>query len=182
MRPGEWSVVYSVLTADADLVARFGAYDEDFEKDAYMARSSSATLPIPPIIEWGPALGGFYAIAPRMHGEHIDGLDETRMRSPFTRIREHVLLSQASEIASSDAELAPRVTSALLEDILADVPDTLLLDRVRGAEFTTAAEARKRYVDYLATRVRAPRTFVTEAVAAREQVASTPPRALPARR
>jgi len=81
MRPGEWSVVYSVLTADADLVARFGAYDEDFEKDAYAGRYSSPRLPIPPIIEWGPALGGFYAIAPRMHGEHIDGLDEARMRS-----------------------------------------------------------------------------------------------------
>jgi hygromycin-B 4-O-kinase len=80
MRPGEWSVVYSVLTADADLVARFGAYDEDFEKDAYAARYSSTTLPIPPIIEWGRALGGFYAIAQRMHGEHIDGLDEARMR------------------------------------------------------------------------------------------------------
>jgi len=80
MRPGEWSVVYSVRTADADLVARFGAYDEDFEKDAFAARYSSPTLPIPPILEWGPALGGFYAVAPRMKGEHIDGLDETRMR------------------------------------------------------------------------------------------------------
>jgi len=80
MRPGEWSVVYSVVTADADLVARFGAYDEDFEKDAYAARYSSPPLPIPAIIEWGPALGGFYAVAPRMRGQHIDGLDETRMR------------------------------------------------------------------------------------------------------
>ena len=80
MRPGEWSVVYSVLTADADLVARFSAYDEDFEKDAYAARYSSPALPIPPIIEWGPVLGGFYAIAQRIGGEHIDGLDETRMR------------------------------------------------------------------------------------------------------
>ena len=80
MRPGEWSVAYSVRTADADLVARFGAYDEDFEKDAFAARYSSPTLPIPPILEWGPALGGFYAVAPRIKGEHIDGLDETRMR------------------------------------------------------------------------------------------------------
>jgi hygromycin-B 4-O-kinase len=80
MRPGEWSIVYSVVTADADLVARFGAYDEDFEKDAYAARYSSPALPIPPIIDWGPTPGGFYAIAPRMHGEHIDGLDEARMR------------------------------------------------------------------------------------------------------
>lgn len=80
MRPGEWSVVYSVETADAELVARFGEYDEDFEKDAYAARYSSPMLPIPPIIEWGPALDGFYAVAPRMRGEHIDGLDEARMR------------------------------------------------------------------------------------------------------
>jgi hygromycin-B 4-O-kinase len=80
MRPGEWSAAYSVTTADADIVARFGAYDEDFEKDAFATRYSSRTLPIPPILEWGPALGGFYAVAPRMNGEHIDGLDETRMR------------------------------------------------------------------------------------------------------
>jgi hygromycin-B 4-O-kinase len=80
MRPGEWSVAYSVKSADADLVARFSAWEEDFEKDAYAARYSSATLPIPPILEWGPALGGFFAIAPRVNGEHIDGLDEPRMR------------------------------------------------------------------------------------------------------
>jgi hygromycin-B 4-O-kinase len=80
MRPGEWSVVYSVRTADADLVARFGDYDEDFEKDAYAARYSSPTLPIPPIIEWSGPSCTLYAVAPRMRGEHIDGLDETRMR------------------------------------------------------------------------------------------------------
>ena len=80
MRPGEWSAVYSVRTSDADVVARFSAWDEDFEKDAYAARYSSAALPIPPVLEWGPALDGFYAVAPRISGEHIDGLDETRMR------------------------------------------------------------------------------------------------------
>lgn len=80
IRPGEWAVPYRVRTADADLVARFSAYDEDFEKDAYAARYSSRALPIPPIIEWGPALDGFYAVAKRVGGEHIDGLDEARMR------------------------------------------------------------------------------------------------------
>src|SRR5688572_10684747 len=80
MRPGEWSAAYSVKTAVVDLVARFSAYDEDFEKDAYAARYSSPALPIPPIIEWGPALDGFLAVAERVGGEHIDGLDEIRMR------------------------------------------------------------------------------------------------------
>lgn len=81
MRPGEWSTVYSVQTARADLVARFSSYDEDFEKDAFAARWSSVTLPIPRILEWGAALGGFYAMSERVRGDHIDELDEARMRS-----------------------------------------------------------------------------------------------------
>lgn len=80
MRPGEWSAAYSVRTAEADLVARFSAYDEDFEKDAYAARYSSVALPIPPIIERGPAGDGYYAVSARMPGAHIDLLDEAGMR------------------------------------------------------------------------------------------------------
>ena len=81
MRPGEWSTVYSVRTAGSELVARFSKYDEDFEKDAYAARYRSPALPIPPIIEWGPAGDGYYAVAERMPGEHVDLLDERRMRA-----------------------------------------------------------------------------------------------------
>lgn len=80
LRPGEWSVVYAVHTGDADLVARFSAYDEDFEKDAHIARYTSAALPIPPIIEWGPFDDGFFAIAERMPGRHIDELDGAQLQ------------------------------------------------------------------------------------------------------
>lgn len=80
MRPGEWSRVYSVGTADREFVVRFSEYDEDFEKDAFVSRFSSRALPIPPILEWGRASIGFYAISERVAGEHIDTLDETRMR------------------------------------------------------------------------------------------------------
>jgi len=80
MRPGEWSAVYAVHTADADLVARFSAYDEDFKKDAHVARYASAALPIPRIIDWGPCEPGFYAIAERAPGQHIDELDRAQLR------------------------------------------------------------------------------------------------------
>lgn len=81
MRPGAWSAAYAVTTSEADLVVRFSQYDEDFEKDAYAAEHwASPDLPIPRIIEWGPMLGGFYAVAQRMPGERIDGLDEEGMR------------------------------------------------------------------------------------------------------
>src|SRR3982074_3004392 len=63
-RQGEWSAAYAVRTADADLVVRFSRYDEDFEKDAYAARYSSAALPIPAIIECGRPLAGFHGLAP----------------------------------------------------------------------------------------------------------------------
>lgn len=101
MRPGEWSTAYSVKTAGADLVARFSAYDEDFEKDAYATRYSSATLPIPPIIEWGPALGGFYAVARRASGEHIDGLDETRMRRVLPSLFAALDVMRAVDLSSA---------------------------------------------------------------------------------
>lgn len=80
MRPGEWSAAYGVRTRDADLVARFSAFDEDFEKDAYAARYASAALPIPRILESGTAGAGYYAVAPRMPGMHLDTLDEAGMR------------------------------------------------------------------------------------------------------
>lgn len=79
MRPGDWSAVYSVESAGSDLVARFSAYDEDFEKDAQVARYASAALPIPRIIEWGPCDGGFYAVAERVPGEHLDELNEAQL-------------------------------------------------------------------------------------------------------
>lgn len=72
--------MFSVQTAKADLVVRFNVYDEDFEKDAYAVRWTSAALPIPPIIEWGRAIGRFYAVSERAPGEHIDEVEEARMR------------------------------------------------------------------------------------------------------
>jgi len=80
MRPGDWSAVYAVHVAGTDLAARFSAYDEDFEKDDHMSRYASAALPIPRVIEWGPCDSGFYAIAERVPGEHIDALNEAQVR------------------------------------------------------------------------------------------------------
>jgi hypothetical protein len=66
--------------------------------------------------------------------------------------------------------------------VLAQVPDELLLDPVGGREFVSAAAARARYRDYLATRLRPPRDFVAEATRAQGQARREPPRPLSARR
>jgi hypothetical protein len=80
-------------------------------------------------------------------------------RRPFERIREHVLLPGAGSIEAADARLAPQATADVVESIVALLPDAWLAAEAIGGP----VEQRRAYVDYLATRLRAPRRFVTEA-------------------
>jgi hypothetical protein len=109
-------------------------------------------------------------------------VDVERMRSPFPLIKDHVLLSRADDIESVDKEFSPMLTSTTLERIVSQVPDALLRDKVIAADFPNAEAARARYVEYLTTRIEAPRPFVSEAVEARGRVKSTKPRRMAARR
>ena len=68
--------------------------------------------------------------------------DETHARTPFAAISEHVLLPYASSPVAAGERLRPRVTEPLLVDIAAAVPDEWL-----------EADDRRRYVDYLLTRL-----------------------------
>jgi hypothetical protein len=109
-------------------------------------------------------------------------VDEARTRTPFSMIRDHVLLDAATDIPAADAALAPRITDALLDHLLGAVPDVLLTASPSGPEFASADEARDRYARFLAERVREPRAFVGEAVAARALLLAAPPQRRPARR
>jgi hypothetical protein len=109
-------------------------------------------------------------------------VDDARVHTPFSRIREHVLLERSANLEAVDAELAATLSDDCITDVLANVPDALLLDRTRGQEFATADDARARYWDYLTRRRNAPRAFVQEAVRARTQVRDMPLHRLSARR
>ncbi len=82
-----------------------------------------------------------------------------RSRDPFPQVKDHVLLAQADELASVDADLAARLTPAVLREVLALVPDAWL-----GGD---AAVRRAAYTGYLAARLAAPRPFLEEALRAR---------------
>jgi len=110
------------------------------------------------------------------------GVDEAKTRTPFPLTARHVLLREAGGLEEADERLAARLTPDLLADVLARVPDALLLDEVAGREFATGREARARYHRYLSTRLEAPRPFAAEAVRAREALLREPPRPLSARR
>jgi hypothetical protein len=109
-------------------------------------------------------------------------VDDARARTPFPLIREHVLLARAGDLAAADAELAARLTPAVIAAVLDAVPDALLTDAVGGTEFATAGAARARYASYLTARLAAPRAFAAEAAAAGARARLEPPRRLSARR
>ena len=110
-------------------------------------------------------------------------VDEQRTRTGFPLIRSHVLLAQSGDLAEADRECTARLQGDVVRDVLAAIPDSLLVDPVTGAgDFATASDARARYERYLLTRLAAPRAFLAETIAAQEQVRLEPPLHLKARR
>jgi hypothetical protein len=78
-----------------------------------------------------------------------------KLASPFAPIRDHVLLSWASAIAEAGLAARQRITPALLESILAMIPDAWLGDE--------AALRKAAYLDYLNRRLAASSIFEEEA-------------------
>jgi hygromycin-B 4-O-kinase len=76
---GDWSLAYSFELEGRPLVARFGAYREDFEKDRAAMMFGGPDLPVPAVLEIGPALGGYYAISERRFGAFLESLGQTRL-------------------------------------------------------------------------------------------------------
>lgn len=110
-------------------------------------------------------------------------VDAERTRTPFPLIRSHVLLHQSGDLTAADRECAALLAGDVIHEVVASVPDTLLVDAAAGAnDFRTAADARERYEAYLTTRLAEPRTFLANAIAAQEQVRLEPPMHLKARR
>lgn len=110
-------------------------------------------------------------------------VDDARTRSRFPLIRSHVLLPHAADLRAADEASAALLAGDAVRDVVATVPDDLLLDAGAGSgDFASADAARDRYVQYLQTRLAAPRAFVDEAIAAQAAVRATPPQHLKARR
>jgi hypothetical protein len=95
---------------------------------------------------------------------HHDWQDiEQKAASPFAAIRDHVLLPEATRIDHVAEELQSRLTSQVISEILAIVPDAWLLP-VQGA--STPEEKRQGYLSYFTRRLNAASNFVGEALRA----------------
>jgi hypothetical protein len=99
---------------------------------------------------------------------HHDWRDiESRARTRFAAIREHVLLPWATAIVDVDAVLRSRLSHELFGEILEQVPDSWLLPEP-GIE--SAGAKRAAYVTYLSERLSAASIFVEEALSARARL------------
>ena len=108
-----------------------------------------------------------------------ESVDTKRVLTPFPLIRDHVLLERSEDLEAFDAVATASLSTVVLQNILAALPDELL----DAADATTGPEAaRERYMDYLSRRLHPPRRFVAEAIAARARRRREPPRPLGARR
>ena len=94
---------------------------------------------------------------------------ETRARTTFPQIAEHVLLPIASSITAAGENLRPLLTPAAITAIVAALPDDWLAD---PAPFPNAADLREAYIDLILTRLSAADAFEAEAEQARRRVAS----------
>jgi hypothetical protein len=102
-----------------------------------------------------------------LYFHHIDGNYLARSRSPFTGIKDHVLLPYAALLWAADERLKTRLTPALIEAIVAAVPDLWLEDDPSFPDLTTRRAA---YCEYLLDRLTSSHIFVEEALHARDQL------------
>ena len=99
---------------------------------------------------------------------HHTGNDYTKyIHSPFTPIKDHILLPTASQLSEADAILKARLTPTIITDIVNMIPGTWLEG---DTLYPDKAEHRAAYITYLLDRLQASHIFVEEALHARAQL------------
>lgn len=89
---------------------------------------------------------------------------DQRSKDPFALIKEHILLPFADALDAADKAMTAVISEAVIKGVVELVPDDWMKD---DTPFSTTAENRQAYVEYLTRRLEAPRNFVEEATRAR---------------
>ena len=89
---------------------------------------------------------------------------EERSKDPFPSIKDHILLKFATALEAADDAMMSKITEAEIRRIVELVPDDWMLG---NSPFSSVAENRQAYIEYLLRRLEAPRNFVEEAIRAR---------------
>jgi len=91
-----------------------------------------------------------------------------RSRDSFSRIKDHVLLPQASALPEMAVKMSERIMREVVENTVQLIPDTWLANQpLAGSPFVSEVEHRAAYGEYLMSRLEPPHVFLEEAIRAR---------------
>ena len=90
---------------------------------------------------------------------NLDKRDHYRIR-----VDEHILLPFANDIEAADQSMTELITEDVIKSVVDLVPETWI---EANGPFSSIAEYKRAYVDYLTRRLEAPRGFVEEIIRAR---------------
>ena len=88
-------------------------------------------------------------------------------KDPFAFSKQHILLPFATELEAADKAMSEAITEKLIKEVVDLVPPKWLEDH---SPFSSTAENRQAYVDYLTRRLEEPRQFAQEAIRAEEAI------------
>jgi len=89
---------------------------------------------------------------------------DRRSTDPFALIKDHILLPFASALEAVDRPMTSMINENGIREIVELVPDDWMYGDSR---FSTTAQNREAYVEYLLRRLEEPRNFLVEAIRAR---------------
>ncbi len=97
-----------------------------------------------------------------LYFHHGSGDWQEKAKQPFTLIKDHVLLKQATQLDDADKKAQSLLTPDIINEIVSWIPDVWLADN------SSKDEQRARYSQYFATRLAHAAIFINEANHARE--------------
>jgi hypothetical protein len=99
-----------------------------------------------------------------LYFHHAWSQRDQHARTPFSLIKDHVLLKFASELEEADAEMRARILVDKIAGIVALIPDAWLVD---DPGFDSKTQQRDAYLNYFTARLASSDIFVKEALRAR---------------
>ncbi|MBC7922216.1 MAG: aminotransferase class I and II [Ferruginibacter sp.] len=100
-----------------------------------------------------------------LYFHHSDPPWEEQARRPFTLVKDHALLPQATQLETVDAEFRAILSAARVHSIVASIPDQWLTGESASE---VVSEQRRAYVQFLEARLATSEIFVQEAEYARK--------------
>jgi hypothetical protein len=97
---------------------------------------------------------------------HHSWQDWQQPEKPFTKIKDHVLLPQASELDAANKSFTAILTNEKIQNIVSLIPEEWLIEE----SFRSVEEHRNAYAQFLENRIAHSDFFVNEACHARESI------------